>query len=149
MAPTPEEFEKLLHHSYLVASEAELKLNFFKQEDTKISSTLILLDLLKNWGHPVTKSRFGCQKKGKPVNNLLLLEVDSSWNQNFVKFEDKKFKSFEDWGASAVHVSDLICFREAYKQKYCYSKFLLMCYDIEEVIRGQEYQWQLNPQEKR
>lgn len=141
--PSPEDFEKLLHHSYLIASEAEVKISFFRQENFKVSSTLILLDLLKNWGHPASQSRFKDPKKGRPANNLLLLEVDSSWtSQDVLKLDDKKFKAFEDWGAHAVHVSDLICFRDAYRQRYSYSKFSLICYDIEESIRGLEYQWQ-------
>lgn len=140
---TPEQFEQLLYHSYLIASEAETKLAFFKQEDTKISSTLILLDLIENFNHPVAQARHKCPKKGRPANNLLCLLADSSWNQDIIKGEDgAKYKAFPDWGAHAVHVSDLICFRNSYKEKYSYSKFSLICYDIEESIRGHEYQWQ-------
>lgn len=150
VTPTNEEFEKLLHSSYLVASEAELKLQFFKQDHTKISSTLILLDLLDCWGHPLTASRYRCPKKGRPANNLLCLPADPSWNQEFIKGDDGlKYKSFSDWGSFAVHLSDLICFRESFKEKYSYAKYLLMCYDIKEDLRHTEYQWQLNPQEKR
>lgn len=133
---SPEDFEKLLHHSYLIASEAQTKIGFFKQSNSKVSSTLLLLEMLKNWGHPVTKTRFGCQKKGKFANNLLLLEVDNSWNQNFVRHEDIKYKTFADWGAHAVHVSDLLCFRPNFFNKFSLST-LELCYDNidEEILR--------------
>lgn len=143
-APTPEEFENLLHNSYLVCSEAELKLQFFKQESTKISSTLILLDLLKCWGHPLTASRYRCPKKGRPANNLLCLPADSSWNQEFIKGDDGlKYKSFSDWGSFAVHLSDLICFRQSYKDKYNFRRFEDLCYDIDTDLKELEYQWQV------
>lgn len=142
---SPEEFEALLHHSYLIASDVYTKGMFFFQQEIKVSSTLILMDMLKNWGHPATLSKFKDLKKGRPANNLLLLEVDPSWtSQDVLKGDDgKKYKAFADWGAHAVHVSDLICFRQSYKDKYNFSRFEDLCYDIDTDLKELEYQWQV------
>lgn len=145
VAPTSEEFEQLLHHAYLIASETFCKANFFFQQERKVSSTLLLVDMLRNFNHPAFRARFGCQKKGKPCNNLLLLPVDTSWNQNFVKYEGEKLKAFQDWGSHAVHVSDLLTFRPSFFEKYNMEKFLSLCYDGSEEInqyKGLEFWYQ-------
>lgn len=135
----PEDYEKLLHHSYYIVSEASVKGAFFKGQNLRASSTLIFLDLLKYWGHPCTMLTVGGAKKARAANNLLLLEADSSWkNQNVVKHDGKVWKSFEDWGSFATHVSDLLVFRQNFFNSYSYEKFLV-CYDIEEHIRSLEY----------
>ncbi len=139
----PELFQQLLEHSYLIVSDARTKSIFFKQEDRRASSTLILVDLIKNWGHPATCANFNNQKKGRPANNLLLLLSDVSWNQKIVTWEGQKFKSYDDWGAHATHVSDLICFRDSFYKNYSYTKLEEMCYDqdIEKYI-SMEY-WKI------
>lgn len=140
MAPTPEEFENLLHHSYLIVSETFCKANFFFQQEKKASSTLLLLEMLKNFGKAETLPKFKDLKKGRPANNLLLLEVDPSWtSQDVLKGDDgRKFKAFSDWGSHGVHVSDLLVFRPNFFSKYSLTS-LDLCYDIEEDLRGLEY----------
>lgn len=140
MAPTPEEFEQLLHHAYHIVSDLRTKSLFFFQEEKKASSTLLLVEMLKNFGHPATLSKFRDLKKGRPANNLLLLEVDSSWtSQDILKCDDgRKLKAFLDWGSHGVHVSDLLCFRQGFFNKFSLTQ-LDLCYDIEEDLRGLEY----------
>lgn len=140
MAPTPEEFENLLHHSWHIVSDLRTKSLFFFQEEKRASSALILRDLLKNFGHEATLPKFRDLKKGRPANNLLLLEVDSSWtSQDVLKCEDgRKLKAFGDWGAHMVHVSDLLCFRPNFFNKYSLIQ-LDLCYDIDPELRGLDY----------
>ncbi len=138
---TEEDFQRLLEHSYYIVSEAYQKMRFFKGHDLKASSTLILMDLIKNWGHPCTKSTLNGAKKAKEANNLLLLPVDSSWNQKILVWEGAKFKSFQEWGAHATHVSDLLVFRPSFFSKYDYSNLTDSCYDIEEDILRRDYWW--------
>lgn len=141
----PEDYEKLLHHSWLITSEAHQKMLFFKGVDLRVSSTLIFLDLLKNWGHPCTMANYDGKKKARAANNLLLLEADSSWkNQSIIKHEDKVFKSFEDFGAHATHVSDLLVFRSSFFSKYDYSNLKDLCYDIGIDLEVTEYWHQVS-----
>ncbi len=135
----PELFQQLLEHSYYIVSEAHTKMAFFKQEDRRASSTLILLDLIKNWGAPATLQNFNGQKKGRPANNLLLLLSDSSWTQNIVTWEGAKYKAFLDWGSHGTHVSDLLVFRSNFFNKYSLQA-LDLCYDsIDKEIASLEY----------
>ena len=145
MAPTAEEYEKLLHLSYYITSEASAKMRFFKGLDLRASSTLIFLDLLKYWGHPVTMFNLNGAKKSREANNLLLLEVDSAWNQSQVVWEGVKYKAFDTWGSFATHVSDLLVFRQSVAEKYNYFNLENLCYDIDTSIKDLEY-WRVKNQ---
>lgn len=144
LAPTSEDYEKLLHLSYLVVSEANVKAKFFRGIDLRASSTLIFLDLLKYWGHPVTMFNLNGAKKSRESNNLLLLEVDSAWNQSQVVWEGVKYKAFDSWGSFATHVSDLLTFRESFFLKYSWEKFNASCYDIDTETGALEYWYQIS-----
>lgn len=137
----PETFEQLLHHSYLIASDVYTKGLFFHQQERKVSSTLLLLEMMKNWGHPCTLPKYRDLKKGRPANNLLLLQAEPSWNQGFIKEGDLKFKAFESWADHAIHVSDLLTFRPNFFNKYSLSR-LDLCYDIDIDLLEKEY-WRI------
>lgn len=137
----PDTFNKLLEHSYLIVSEAYQKTVFFHQDDRRASSTLILLDLIKNHNSPISVNRYKCPKKGRPANNLLHLPADKSWTNQTLKWEGDSYKSFDDWGAHSVHVSDLLTFRSSFFQKYSYDLYKeRLCYDREIIdLSGNEY----------
>jgi hypothetical protein len=135
-------FQNALQASICAAKEAELKLAFFKQQDLKVSSTLILVDILEksDWGAAIpAKPRYKCPKKGRPFNNLLSLEADSSWTSKVATIDGKKLKMFDDWGAFISHLTDLICFRESYYSKYSLKTLEKSCYD-QNIMKFLEYE---------
>ncbi len=151
MALAPEQkeefFQKALELTYHIVTDSYDKFALFFQAELKVSSVLLLVDILENsdWGsNGPSKQRFPCPKKGKECNNLLLLETDSSWNSGALIWEGKKYKTFVDWGTFAVHVSDMLVFRPSFFAKYSEDLFNeKVCYDKNiQKYEDLEY-WQL------
>lgn len=124
MSPEKKEFlQKAINLSWYIAQEVADKTMFFHGEEQMVSSTLILADILEksDWGaHPLAQERYPDLKKGKTCNNLTLLETDKAWDAGIAVYEGKNFKNFQDWGAFATHLSDMISFRPTVLKVYFY-----------------------------
>lgn len=138
-------FNKALDFAYYLVSEVNMKSSFFYQDMREVSSTLLLADILdkSQWGtHPLAQNRFPDPKKGKFCNNLLLLEIDKAWTSKTVTYRDVKYKTFEDWGSFATHLTDMLVFRQAFFDKYSYETLLNLDYNegsLVEKFKDTEY----------
>lgn len=121
---------RVITFSWHLTQEIQNKYLFFNNSAVKISSSLILGEILyrSEWGeHPLAKERFPNDKTGKWSNNLVLLESDAVWTSKFIEYKGKKYKSFKDWGSFGTHFTDLICFNQ--NTSYSFESLSTRCYD--------------------
>ena len=127
---------KAINFSWYLQYQIESKYKFFYGGSPKVSSTLLLAEIVykSEWGlHPVSRDD---EKWG---NNLALLEVDKYWTHKTIC---EKYKAFSDWESFGTHWSDIIVMHkklEGYTldllENSCYDsnrKELILLYNLKE-----------------
>jgi hypothetical protein len=87
------------------------------------SSILFAVQVIdaSNWGtHPLAQEEY----KGRPANNITLMEVNEWWDGKKVSFQGKEYKLFSSWEDFCIHFSDTVVFDKKYQSIITEKDFL-------------------------
>lgn len=135
--------DKSISFSWYLQEQTKLKLQFFKKNNSKISSTLLLAEILdrsKLGEHPLSKEKYPPVKDGsKWANNLTLVELDEFWVGKFIKYENTFYKSFKTWEEFGVHFTDTLVFHKGILDRFLFDNYLSGMYNSERKLLIETY----------